>query len=251
MHRLTLPVLLILLALGAASTGVSRAQEQRLYAGVTALASQLGASVDKRVDTRAPGTLVPEPRRGRLLHDRDTGETTAYGPGLLAGYRHPVIGNALYVGVEVDVAFDSDAVQSQFQGIGESAGRNQLGESWPDHWDVRQRSQLRRFGQAGRGGGPVCAPGTQASTRWWACAAPMARIRRVFKRLPVPDAVFIGAGYAGLCIRNGTVANSISRARRWESGSRGGCVSASRYGLNCATPSTTMKSGSRRSTRLA
>lgn len=134
MQGLLLPVLLILLALGAASTGVARAQEQRLYAGVTALASQLSASVDKRVDTRAPDTLVPEPRRGRLLHDRDTGETTAYGPGLLAGYRHPIIGNALYVGVEVDVAFDSDAVQGQFQGIGESAGRNQLGESWPDHW---------------------------------------------------------------------------------------------------------------------
>lgn len=135
MPRLILPVLLIFLILGAvASTGVARAQEQRLYAGVTGLASQLGASVDKRVDTRAPDTLVPEPRRGRLLHDRDTGEATAYGPGLLAGYRHPVIGNALYVGVEVDVAFDSNAVQSQFQGIGESAGRNQLGESWPDHW---------------------------------------------------------------------------------------------------------------------
>jgi len=59
MQGLLLPVLLILLALGAASTGVARAQEQRLYAGVTALASQLSASVDKRVDTRAPATLVP------------------------------------------------------------------------------------------------------------------------------------------------------------------------------------------------
>ena len=86
MPGLILPVLLILLILGAAaSTGVARAQEQRLYAGVTALASQLGASVDKRVDTRAPDTLVPEPRSGRLLHDRDTGETTAYGPGLRDG----------------------------------------------------------------------------------------------------------------------------------------------------------------------
>lgn len=46
---------------------------------------------------------MPEPRSGRLLQDRDTGETTAYGPGLLAGYRHPVVGNALYVGVTVGV----------------------------------------------------------------------------------------------------------------------------------------------------
>ncbi len=125
---------IILAIVASAPTGRALAQDQRIYAGVTGLASQLTASADKRVDTRAPDTLVPEPRRGRLLHDRDSGKLTAYGPGLLAGYRHPVVDNTLYLSVELDVAFDNEAVESQFPGIGESAGRNQLGESWPDHW---------------------------------------------------------------------------------------------------------------------
>ena len=118
----------------AAPTGVAHAQDQRLYAGVTGIASELSTSVDKSVDTRAPNTLVPEPRRGQLLHDQATGSVVSYGPGLLAGYRHPIIENTLYVAVEADVAFDNEEVDSEFQGVGESAGRNQLGESWPDRW---------------------------------------------------------------------------------------------------------------------
>ena len=105
-----------------------------MYAGVAGIASQLSASLDKRVDTCAPDTLVPEPRRGRLLHDPASGTIVSYGAGLLAGYRHPVVGNTPCLAVEADLAFDNEAVDSQFQGIGESAGRNQPGESWPDRW---------------------------------------------------------------------------------------------------------------------
>ena len=124
-----------MIAIGtAAAAGVAHAQNQRLYAGVTGIASELSTSVDKRVDTRSPNTLVPEPRRGQLLHDQATGSVVSYGPGLLAGYRHPLIDNTLYVAVEADVAFDNEEVGSEFQGVGESAGRNQLGESWPDRW---------------------------------------------------------------------------------------------------------------------
>lgn len=117
-----------------APASVATAQGQRLYAGVAGLASQLEATVDKRVDTRAPDTLVPEPHRGRLLHDHDADSIVAYGPGLFAGYRQPMLDNALYLGVELDASFDIAAVESQLPGIGLSEGRNQLGESWPDHW---------------------------------------------------------------------------------------------------------------------
>ena len=134
-HRAAFVTTAAMIAFGtAAPMVVAHAQNQRLYAGVTGIASELSTSVDKRVDTRSPNTLVPEPRRGRLLHDQATGSVVSYGPGLLAGYRHPLIDNTLYLAVEADVAFDNEEVDSEFQGVGESAGRNQLGESWPDRW---------------------------------------------------------------------------------------------------------------------
>ena len=135
-HRRALAAAAIVFALGtAAPAGIAYAQSERLYLGVTGLATQLGASLNKSVDTRAPDTLVPEPRRGQLLDDNDANNSFVYGGGLLAGYRLPILGNALSVSVEFDLANDSGSVEGQLQGIGMSAGRNQLGESWPDRWE--------------------------------------------------------------------------------------------------------------------
>lgn len=161
-----------ILAVGAtAPTGVAWTQDQRLYAGVSGLASQLSASLDKRVDTRAPDTLVPGPRSGRLLHDQDDGRIVSYGPGFLAGYRHPIMADALYIAVELDLALDSEAVESQLQGVGLSAGRNQLGESWPDRWSYESD---RNYGASIRVG---VAPGPMR--RWDASLYALVGLRRI------------------------------------------------------------------------
>ena len=167
-----LTVTAIMLALGTmAPTGAASGQDRRLYAGVTGIAGEFSTSVDKRVDARAPNTLVPEPRRGRLLHDRATGSIVSYGPGLLAGYRYPLIDNTLFLAVEADVAFDNEAVQSQFQGIGESEGRNQLGESWPDRWIYDSDRNVGVSVRLGFSAGPLRA--------WNAIFYALAGIRRI------------------------------------------------------------------------
>ena len=111
------------------------AQEQGIFIGISGLVTQLGASIDKTVDTRAPDTLVPEPRRGQLLQEKDSDDATAYGTGYLIGYRYLVPSSRLFLDFEVEAAYDSEAAQGQFSGIGESLGRNQLGEFWPDRWE--------------------------------------------------------------------------------------------------------------------
>ena len=119
----------------AASAGVATAQEQGIYIGASGIATQLAASLDKQVDTRAPDTLVPETRRGQLLQDGDSGDTTAYGTGYLVGYRYLIPNSRLHLDIEIEAALDNDAVEGQLPGVGESSGRNQLGESWPDRWE--------------------------------------------------------------------------------------------------------------------
>ena len=111
------------------------AQEQGIYIGISGLVTQLGASIDKTVDTRAPDTLVPESRRGQLLQEQDSDDATAYGTGYLIGYRYLLPSSRLFLDFEVEAAYDSEAAQGQFSGIGESSGRNQLGEFWPDRWE--------------------------------------------------------------------------------------------------------------------
>lgn len=119
----------------AAPAGMALAQEQGVYIGMSGLATQLGASLDKQVDTSAPDTLVPESRRGMLLQDNDSGDTSAYGTGYLVGYRLLIPNSRLHLDIELETALDNDAVESRLAGVGESPGRNQLGESWPDRWE--------------------------------------------------------------------------------------------------------------------
>ena len=119
----------------AAPVGIANAQEQGVYIGISGLVTQLGASLDKQVDTRAPDTLVPEPRRGQLLQDNDSDSATAYGTGYLVGYRLLIPNSRLHLDIEVEAALDNDAVKGQLPGVGETTGRNQLGESWPDRWE--------------------------------------------------------------------------------------------------------------------
>lgn len=122
---LTLPVI-------AAQTNTAFAQGGRFYVGVQVPVERVDASYDKTVDN----TEARNPRRGQVFRDNDSDDTFAYGAGFLAGYRVPLHTgeNGFYLSGEVDLAFHGGRAKGQLPGKGESPGRNQPGESWPDRW---------------------------------------------------------------------------------------------------------------------
>ena len=115
-------------------TGLAHAEDRRFHIGLGVPVDFLQASFQKTVDNTSANTLVPEPRRGMVFQDQDSANATASGIGFLAGYRLPLSENGLFLTSEVDFAFHRGSVDGQFDGLGTSPGRNQLGESWPDHW---------------------------------------------------------------------------------------------------------------------
>ncbi len=129
--------------LGAASllflAGASLAQESGFYAGYTASAEQFDATFSKNVDNTDPNTLVPEPRRGMVFHDTSSADTVDLGVGFLAGYRALLSDGGAYLSTEIDVTFHSGEPDGQLAGVGTSAERKQLGESWPDTWSLDKK----------------------------------------------------------------------------------------------------------------
>jgi len=106
------------------------------YLGVAFPLGRLSATMQKSVDNTAPNTRVPEPRRGQIFEDKASGDALSYGIGLVAGYRMPFSSGAYFLDAAVDVATHGGAVEAQFAGVGISPERKQLGESWPDRWNL-------------------------------------------------------------------------------------------------------------------
>ncbi len=129
--------------LGAASllvlAGASLAQDRGFYAGYTASAEQFDATFSKSVDNTDPDTLVPEPRRGMVFHDTSSADTVDLAVGFLAGYRALLSDGGAYLSTEIDVTFHSGEPEGQLAGVGTSAERKQLGESWPDTWSLDKK----------------------------------------------------------------------------------------------------------------
>ena len=138
-HRIPTITLAMLLALTviAAQTKTAFAHEGRFYVGGQAPMERVNASYDKTVDNTHPSNMTP--RRGMVFHDNDSDDTFAYGIGFLAGYRIPLTEeDGFYLSGEVDLAFHGGQAKGQLRGIGNSAGRNQPGESWPDRWSFEK-----------------------------------------------------------------------------------------------------------------
>ena len=119
----------------------------------------LGATMQKTVDNTASNTLVPEPRRGRVFHDEVSGNSFAYGMGAVAGYRLPLPGGSLFLDAEIGAQWHGGSTEAQFAGVGVSPERKQLGESWPDTWNLAKDMS---YGATVRFGG---SPGGLASRR--------------------------------------------------------------------------------------
>jgi hypothetical protein len=106
--------------------------------------------MQKSVDNTAPNTLVPEPRRGRVFRDEVSRDGFAYGFGAVGGNRLPLPGGRWFLEGEVGVEWHGGATEAQFAGVGVSAERRQLGESWPDRWSLTKE---RSYGATLRLGG--------------------------------------------------------------------------------------------------
>jgi len=132
---------LVLAAIGAPAGLAGQADEGSagnggFYLGLTLPLGQLGATMQKSVDNTAANTRVPEPRRGQIFKDEVSGDALSYGIGLAAGYRLPFSGGRYFLDAAVDVESGGGAVEAQFAGVGVSPERKQLGESWPDRWNL-------------------------------------------------------------------------------------------------------------------
>lgn len=136
---LTTVALAMLLALPviSAQANTAFAHEGHLfYVGVQVPVERVDASYDKTVDN----SEARNPRSSQVFHDNDSDDTFAYGIGFLVGHRIPLLTkeDGFYISGEVDVAFHGGQAKGQLPGKGDSPGRNQPGESWPDRWSFEK-----------------------------------------------------------------------------------------------------------------
>lgn len=132
------------LALALCGTGQAFA-DTGFYVGVGGVAERFAASYDKTVVNR-----LPSPRAGQVHRDGGSGDDWAFGAGVFLGYRVG-LGETLYLRAEVDAQLQRPSVASRLAGVGESPGRNQPGESWPDDWTMtKDRSLGLTFKLGGR-----------------------------------------------------------------------------------------------------
>ena len=119
------------------SSGDALAQSGRFYIGVAADVDYLRVKYGKTVENADVPALL---KRGQTYRDSDSAGKAAFGGGLLAGYRLGLgEGGDFYVSAEVDGQLHARSASGAFAGKGESQGRNQLGESWPDKWSLKRK----------------------------------------------------------------------------------------------------------------
>ena len=129
--------MLLALTVMATQTHTAFAHEGHLwYVGLTVPVERVKASYDKTVDN----TKASNPRRGQVLQDNDSDDTFAYGIGFMVGHRIPLLTkeDGFYLSAELDLAFHGGQAKGQLPGVGDSPGRNQPGESWPDRWSFEK-----------------------------------------------------------------------------------------------------------------
>lgn len=129
-------------------TGTSLARSGQFYFGITATGEWLETSYDKTVDNTDPSNDLP--RKGEIYRGKDSIDGTAYGAGILAGYRVLIGEGNFFISSEIDAALHGDKVEGTFSGAGTSEGRNQLGENWPERWSFEKK---RSYGLTLRLGG--------------------------------------------------------------------------------------------------
>ena len=148
------------------SAGAAHAQTG-WYIGASGAATRFDAAYDKAV-VNAP----PSPRAGQTFRDGGSEDAWGAGFGVLAGHRFELAGT-LFLSAELDLHTHNPDVAGTLVGRGESPGRNQPGESWPDDWSMERN---RSYGLTLKLGG---SPPVLASAMGNASLYALAGVRRV------------------------------------------------------------------------
>ena len=107
--------------------------EAGLYVGLAVVGAQYGATYDKTVDN----TLANNASMlfaGQRLHSDDSANGITYDAGVLLGFRGTL--GLLYYGIEVDWMAHQGSVSGHLEGVGTTPLRNQIGENWPEDWEL-------------------------------------------------------------------------------------------------------------------
>lgn len=130
-------VIAIAVIFGVSSNAV--AQSGSFYIGASAGVERTSIEHSKTVDSRElPANNL---QSGNIYSTSDSASKAGFGGGLFAGYRLNLDPNGtFYLGVEIDGQFHGGTTSGTLPGDGESDGRNQYGEAWPDEWSLDRKN---------------------------------------------------------------------------------------------------------------
>ena len=120
-------------------SGNAVAQSGGFYVGASAGVERASIEHAKTVDS----TDVPDDflQSGKIYNTSDSASETGFGGGLFVGYRFNLDpSGTLYLGAEIDGRFHGGTTSGMLPGDGQSDGRNQYGEAWPDEWSVERKN---------------------------------------------------------------------------------------------------------------
>ncbi len=123
-------------------TGVSEvtvAQNSSFYVGAFVGAEHISFEHAKTVDNTNVQTNYLQ--RGNIYNTSASASGSGFSTGILVGYRPNLdLGNTLNLGLEIDGQLHGGTASGMFPGDGQSDGRNQYGEAWPDEWSVKRKN---------------------------------------------------------------------------------------------------------------
>ena len=120
-------------------SGNAVAQSGGFYVGASAGVDRANIEHAKTVDnTDVPGDFL---QSRNIYNTSDSASETDFGGGLFVGYRFNIDPTGtLYLGAEIDGRFHGGTTSGRLPGEGQSLGRNQYGEAWPDEWSVERKN---------------------------------------------------------------------------------------------------------------
>ena len=146
-YRTILRYLVVLFLIWTASAVPAVAGD--FYVGASASADRLNVLYEKVVDNTNPRNFSPN--QGRTFRDEASATNLAYNYGFLVGYKVPLSVTGLYVGLEGEMLRHGGVAAGRLAGLGTSAGRNQLGEVWPEDWTLEKERSYGLTARLGAG----------------------------------------------------------------------------------------------------
>ena len=142
------PPHLVVLLLIYSATAVP-AEGGDFYVGASASADRLNVLYEKVVDNTNPRNFSLN--QGQTFRDEASATNLAYNYGFLVGYKVPLSVTGVYVALEGEMLRHGGVAVGRLAGLGTSAGRNQLGEVWPEDWTLEKERSYGLTARAGAG----------------------------------------------------------------------------------------------------